>query len=108
MLNRYARAFLYRDDVYGHQCATRELRWELNIGCPTEPHEDPEIKAIYNQHSNVDFDTSRDEDIQRLKAEAEAATGFDLGEDEGIRSEADLVERNAHPRRSGGRRAGRL
>jgi hypothetical protein len=55
--------------------------------------EDPEIKAVYNKHSNLDFDTAKDEDLQRLKAEAEASTGFDLGEDEGIRSEEDLVER---------------
>ena len=55
--------------------------------------EDPEIKAVYNKHSNLDFDTAKDEDIQRLKAEAEASTGFDLGGDEGIRSEEDLVQR---------------
>jgi hypothetical protein len=55
--------------------------------------EDPEIKAVYNKHSNLDFDTAKDEDIQRLKAEAEAFTGFDLGVDEGIRSEEDLVQR---------------
>lgn len=55
--------------------------------------EDPEIKAVYNKHSNLDFDTAKDEDIQRLKAEAEAFTGFDLGGDEGIRSEDDLVQR---------------
>jgi hypothetical protein len=55
--------------------------------------EDPEIKAVYNKHSNVDFDTAQDEDIQRLKAEAEAHTGFDLGGDDGIRSEEDLVQR---------------
>jgi hypothetical protein len=55
--------------------------------------EDPEIKQVYNKHSNLDFDTARDEDIQRLKAETEAATGFDLGGDEGIRSEEDLVQR---------------
>jgi hypothetical protein len=55
--------------------------------------EDPEIKAVYNKHSNLDFDTAKDEEIQRLKAEAEAVTGFDLGGDEGIRSEEDLVQR---------------
>ena len=55
--------------------------------------EDPEIKAVYNKHSNVDFDTAKDEDIQRLKAEAEASTGFDLGGDGDIRSEEDLVQR---------------
>ncbi|MEJ0098981.1 MAG: J domain-containing protein [Pseudomonadota bacterium] len=55
--------------------------------------EDAEIKAVYNKHSNLDFDTARDEDIQRLKAETEASTGFDLGGDEGIHSEEDLVQR---------------
>jgi hypothetical protein len=55
--------------------------------------EDPEIKAVYNKHSSLDFDTAKEDDIQRLKAEAEAATGFDLGDDEGIRSEEDLVQR---------------
>jgi ribosomal protein L10 len=55
--------------------------------------EDPEIKAVYNKHSNLDFDTAKEEEIQRLKAEAEAFTGFDLGEDAGIRSEEDLVQR---------------
>jgi hypothetical protein len=55
--------------------------------------EDPEIKAIYNKHSNLDFDTAKEEDLQRLKAEAEASTGFDLGGAEGIRSEEDLVQR---------------
>jgi hypothetical protein len=55
--------------------------------------EDPEVKALYNKHSSVDFDTAKDEEIQRLKAEAEAFTGFDLGADEGIRSEEDLVQR---------------
>ena len=54
---------------------------------------DPEIKAVYNRHSNLDFDTAKGEDIQRLMAEAEAVTGFDLGGDEGIRSEDDLVQR---------------
>jgi hypothetical protein len=55
--------------------------------------EDPDIKAVYNKHSNLDFDTAKEADIQRLKAEAEAFTGIDLGADEGIRSEEDLVDR---------------
>jgi len=55
--------------------------------------DDPEIKAIYNKHSNVDFDTLKQDEFQRLKAEAEEFTGLDLGEDEGIHSEDDLVQR---------------
>lgn len=55
--------------------------------------EDPDIKAAYNKHSNVDFDTLKQDELQRLKAEAEEFTGFDLGDDEGIRNEDDLVQR---------------
>lgn len=40
---RYTRAFLYRDPDVGRKLVGRSLRWELNIGCPTEPHEKPEV-----------------------------------------------------------------
>lgn len=42
---RYARAFLYQQTEIGRMLAARSLRWELNIGCPTEPHERPEVVA---------------------------------------------------------------
>ncbi|HMN44330.1 MAG TPA: J domain-containing protein [Povalibacter sp.] len=54
---------------------------------------DAEIKALYDKHSEVDFDTSRQDELQQLKAEAEEFTGLDLGDDDGILSEEDLVER---------------
>ncbi len=38
---RYARAFLYQKSEIGSKLADRSLRWELNIGCPTKPHEKP-------------------------------------------------------------------
>lgn len=60
---RYARAFLYRDDVYGHQCARRELRWELNIGCPTEPHEDPEIKARFRRLATAAWNLAAKDEV---------------------------------------------
>lgn len=40
---RYARAFLYRHPDIGPTLAKRLLRWELNIGCPTEPHERQQV-----------------------------------------------------------------
>lgn len=40
---RYSRAFLYRHPEVGRKLAHRSLRWELNLGCPTEPHENLEI-----------------------------------------------------------------
>ena len=47
---RYARAFLYRSKNIGDKLASRTLRWELNIGCPTEPHENP---AIVNKFRHI-------------------------------------------------------
>lgn len=55
--------------------------------------DDAEIKGVYNKHSNVDFDTLKQDEFQRLKAEAEEVTGLNLGEDEDIRNEDDLVQR---------------
>ena len=50
---RYARAFLYRDSEIGRKLMTRSLRWELNVGCPTEPHEDPKIVAQFQRIAEV-------------------------------------------------------
>ncbi len=46
---RYARAFLYRNAEIGRKLVGRSLRWELNIGCPTEPHENPKIVAMFRR-----------------------------------------------------------
>jgi len=44
---RYARAFLYRKEEIGQKLAGRKLRWELNIGCPTKPHEAHEVVHLF-------------------------------------------------------------
>jgi len=46
---RYARAFLYRNAEIGRKLMARSLRWELNIGCPTEPHENPEVVDVFRR-----------------------------------------------------------
>lgn len=46
---RYSRAFLYRNTDVGRKLAGRSLRWELNIGCPTEPHENPKIVHAFRR-----------------------------------------------------------
>ncbi|RPZ84234.1 hypothetical protein IPC544_15905 [Pseudomonas aeruginosa] len=46
---RYARAFLYRHPEVGRKLAARSLRWELNVGCPTEPHERPEVVDLFRR-----------------------------------------------------------
>lgn len=46
---RYARAFLYRNAEIGRKFVGRSLRWELNIGCPTEPHENPKVVDVFRR-----------------------------------------------------------
>ena len=46
---RYARAFLYRNAEIGRKLVGRSLRWELNIGCPTEPHENRKIVDVFRR-----------------------------------------------------------
>lgn len=46
---RYARAFLYRNAEIGRKLVVRSLRWELNIGCPTEPHENPKVVDVFRR-----------------------------------------------------------
>lgn len=46
---RYARAFLYRNAEIGRKLVGRSLRWELNIGCPTEPHENPKVVDLFRR-----------------------------------------------------------
>lgn len=46
---RYSRAFLYQNAEIGRKLVRRSLRWELNIGCPTEPHEDPGVVDVFRR-----------------------------------------------------------
>lgn len=46
---RYARAFLYQRTEVGRKLMGRSLRWELNIGCPTKPHENPTIVRAFQR-----------------------------------------------------------
>lgn len=46
---RYARAFLYRNAEIGRKLVGRSLCWELNIGCSTEPHENPTVVDVFRR-----------------------------------------------------------
>jgi hypothetical protein len=52
-----------------------------------------ELKALFDKHAEVDFDTEQRERMRAMKGLAEAMTGVDLGDEEGIASDADLFER---------------
>jgi len=55
--------------------------------------DDAPLKALFDKHSEVDFDTGQRERIKAMKGLAEAMTGLDLGDDEGVATDAALFER---------------
>ncbi|MCW7541888.1 J domain-containing protein [Aquabacterium sp. A7-Y] len=55
--------------------------------------DDVELKALFARHAQVEFDTERQEALQALKELTEAMTGLDLGDDQGLTSEEDLLRR---------------
>ena len=67
-------------------CATADGILEAN-------GDDTELKALFDKHSRIDFETAKQEELQRLKEEAEEITGLDFANDAGIRTEDDLVQR---------------
>lgn len=79
---RYARAFLYRHPEVGRKLVARSLRWELNVGCPTEPHEKPEVVRLFGRIARTAWrlatgDSLRESDIAAAWMADEAAIGLE-------------------------------
>jgi hypothetical protein len=55
--------------------------------------EDQELEALFARHAGVDFATEQRERMRAMKGMAEAMTGLDLGDDDGIDTDADLFQR---------------
>ena len=55
--------------------------------------DDAELKALHDRHADVGFDTQQQEARETVKQLAEAMTGLDLGDMDGIDSDHDLIER---------------
>lgn len=55
--------------------------------------EDEQLKALFDKHAEIDFDTEQREKMKAMKGLAEAMTGLDLGDDEGLETDAALFER---------------
>lgn len=58
--------------------------------------EDDVLKALYDKHAELDFDTEQRDAALAMKELAEMMTGLDLGDDDGLDSEADLFKRIEH------------
>lgn len=67
-------------------CGTAEVLLEAD-------RDDAGLKAMFDKHSDRGFDAAKREELRHLKAQAEEATGLNLGDDAGILTEEDLVER---------------
>lgn len=61
---RYAKAFLYRHVEVGRKLITRSLRWELNIGCPTEPYEKHEIVPLFRRIARIAWKLATDGNLR--------------------------------------------
>ena len=51
------------------------------------------LKALFDRHAEVDFDTGQQEALAAMKRMAETMTGLDLGDMAGIASDEDLLQR---------------
>ena len=55
--------------------------------------DDEQVKAVFARHADVDFETERQQMVLAMKELTEAMTGLDLGDDEGIDTDVDLMHR---------------
>ena len=55
--------------------------------------EDAALKALFDKHADVDFDTEQRKIMRAMKGLTESMTGLDLGDEQGIESEEDLFAR---------------
>lgn len=85
---RYTRAFLYRDPDVGRKLETRSLRWELNIGCPTEPHERPEVVELLLRIARTAWQLASVDDLHEPNI---VATWLGGGADVGLETEPGVV-----------------
>lgn len=71
----------------------RELACDVAAGLlDAQDEPDPELKAVFDRHADVDFDTEMQETRQAMKSLTEAMTGIDLGDDE-FESDEALMRR---------------
>ncbi|HYD94748.1 MAG TPA: hypothetical protein VEC01_05430 [Noviherbaspirillum sp.] len=88
LIIRYARAFLYRHPEVGRKLMTRSLRWELNVGCPTEPHERPEIVRLFGRVAQTAWRLAAMDDLRESNIKVAWETDK---EDGGLEAEPGVV-----------------
>ena len=71
----------------------RELTCEAARELLDTNGDDAEVKALFDQHSDIDFDSEQRESAQLMKAMAEEFSGLDLGDDAEALTEEELFDR---------------
>ncbi len=71
---------------------TRELLMLCDLLLNTEEDIDADIKALYNRHADVDFDTEAEVELQDMKRMLEEVGGLDFGDDP-VASAEELMEK---------------
>ena len=73
--------------------ALRQILWVTADALLAANPDDLELRELFEKHGERDFDAVKQEEMQRLREEAEELTGLDLGDDDDIRTEEELVQR---------------
>jgi hypothetical protein len=84
------RAIAFKGLTKSERRQLAELITEL-AGELVDAHDDPELKAIYNRHSQADYDTEEAASLEGMKAMLEDVLGFELENDPA--SPAELLAR---------------
>ncbi len=87
------------DTLLGQKGWTRTERKTMRelllgtTGALLDGNDDAALHAVFAKHNKVDFDTERQQMLHAMKDLTETMTGLDLGDKEGIRTDADLLQR---------------
>jgi hypothetical protein len=87
------------DAILGQKGWTRTERKTLRellvgtTGALLDGNEDADLHALFTKHNKIDFQTERQQMLHAMKDLTEVVTGLDLGDTDGIRTDADLFQR---------------
>lgn len=85
---RYARAWLYTQSELGPTLLQCDLKWEFNIGCPTKPHDKPEVVSRLKKIAEVAWAIAAEDAVRSCDIE----TAWEIGVlHEGLASPPSVV-----------------
>jgi Skp family chaperone for outer membrane proteins len=92
MVYRLDQAWGQKGLTKAERCTLSELIADLS-GNLVEECDDPQFKAIYNQHSQSDYDSEAAAELEDMKSALEMMLGVKLGDDVDMRSPEEVLQR---------------